>query len=270
MTLPDDVASLAWRYLVLVDGALPGQVEGLYLVGSVALDDYQPGRSDVDFVAVTGQPLDSADLDALDRVHTKLRAEFPKPFFDGIYVTWDALTRDPSAIGCAPHTHEGRFDPARGFEANPSVWLVLDTRGVPLRGPEHPPVWRDGASIRRWNLRNLQSYWRNAVRQRQRRRLLLLASERTMNASVAWCVPGVSRLHYTIVTGDVTSKGGACLYALERFPQRWHPVIREAASFRAGDPITRRGRRARLEDLLGFMEFVIEDAERQAAGFGVD
>jgi hypothetical protein len=53
MVLPDEVEHVLHRYLMWVDNVLPGLVEGLYLIGSTALSDYQPGVSDVDFIAVS-------------------------------------------------------------------------------------------------------------------------------------------------------------------------------------------------------------------------
>jgi hypothetical protein len=45
------IAARVARYLALLDGVLPGSLDGLYLVGSTALGDFQPGSSDIDFVA---------------------------------------------------------------------------------------------------------------------------------------------------------------------------------------------------------------------------
>lgn len=47
-----------------------------------------------------------------------------------------------------------------------------------------------------------------------------------------WGVLGVTRLHYTLATGMVTSKAGAGAYALETFPERWHRILREAVDIR--------------------------------------
>ncbi|MDG4798283.1 nucleotidyltransferase domain-containing protein [Micromonospora sp. WMMD1082] len=58
--LPQTVTDVTARYLELVDRQLPGLVAGLHLVGSVALDDYQESRSDIDIVAVTTRPLSGA------------------------------------------------------------------------------------------------------------------------------------------------------------------------------------------------------------------
>src|SRR6266536_158076 len=62
------------EFLRLADARLPGVVQGLYLVGSIALDDFHTGVSDVDFLAVTAEPLDDAALDRLERIHRRARA----------------------------------------------------------------------------------------------------------------------------------------------------------------------------------------------------
>ena len=60
------------RYLEQVDHALPDRVEGFYLVGSAALQAFQPGRSDIDFVAVTTGRLDESELHRLRRAQRNL------------------------------------------------------------------------------------------------------------------------------------------------------------------------------------------------------
>jgi hypothetical protein len=52
MHLPAEVADLSRRHLDLADEPAPELVSGLYLTGSVALADFCPAVSDVDFVAV--------------------------------------------------------------------------------------------------------------------------------------------------------------------------------------------------------------------------
>jgi Nucleotidyltransferase domain len=51
--LPSDVRDATDRHLAVLDAVAPGLVGGLYLTGSVTLGDYQPGRSDIDFMAFT-------------------------------------------------------------------------------------------------------------------------------------------------------------------------------------------------------------------------
>jgi hypothetical protein len=98
----------------------------------------------------------------------------------------------------------------------------------------------------------------------------------------------VSRLHYTLTTGDICSKERAARHALATFPERWHRVAREALQIRRADRAgpdvasavaaqvhelvrARRagGRRslyrtplARRRDVLAFVDMVIAEAHR--------
>lgn len=268
--VPHGVNAILRRYLQLADTMLPGRIEGLLLVGSLALGDFQPGKSDVDFVAVTRNALTASEVDQLDAIHRTLGTDIPRPWFDGVYVTWDDLERSPEEVGPVPSTHEGKLDRSGGFEANPSTWLTLRNHSLPVRGPSTPRLWYDPDAIRRWNVENLNSYWSGLLAQGRRptARAAMLASERRLGEAIAWCIPGVVRLHYTIKTGDTTSKSGACHYALATFPERWHPIIREALALRSGDggEGRRLTRAARWRDTLDFMQLVIEDANAVAGG----
>ena len=79
--LPGEVTSAIDAYLRAVDDAAPGLVEGLSVVGSVALDDYHPAISDIDLVAVSRTSLSPATL-----------GEFrPDGAFDANSVVWRVL-----------------------------------------------------------------------------------------------------------------------------------------------------------------------------------
>src|SRR5947209_5821996 len=187
---------LADAYRGRLDATVPGLVEGFYLVGSLALDDYRPGTSDVDFVAVTARPLTAPEADAVGRRPSGL---------DGFYTTWDELATDP-----------GR---------DPVAWHTLARYGVRVRGPERDAltVATDGAILAAWCRANLDGYWRrwrrDAGRPLSRRWLACFGTW-----GPAWAVLGVSRLHYTLATGGVTSKRGAGRYPLTAFPSRWPPL----------------------------------------------
>ena len=86
MTLPAEADRVVTRYLALVDAAAPGVVEGLYLVGSVALGDFHLRTSDVDFIAASSSPVSEVSRQALASVHADLAAEAGRPAFEGIYV----------------------------------------------------------------------------------------------------------------------------------------------------------------------------------------
>jgi hypothetical protein len=79
-----------------------------------------------------------------------------------------------------------------------------------------------------------------------------------------WAVLGVSRLHYTLATGAITSKEGAGRYARATFAPGWQRVIDEALRLRRSTraPSLYRLPLVRRRDLLAFTRMVIADAHR--------
>jgi len=115
-------------------------------------------------------------------------------------------------------------------------------------------------ALDRWTRQNLEEYWRP-----WHTRFGQLVSRDGWASlgpwATEWGVLGVSRLHYTLVSGQITSKHGAGLYAMRRFPVRCHRVIIEALRIRRDDGgrslyRTPFGRR---RDLLACVSMVIDD-----------
>ncbi|HEV2123371.1 MAG TPA: nucleotidyltransferase domain-containing protein, partial [Chloroflexota bacterium] len=135
LSLPPHVAPVITTFLETVDAEQPTLIEGLYLTGSVALGDFRPRASDIDFVAVTATRPDGISLAALQRAHRILQVRYSGTVFEGVYLTWDDLTGDPSAISTAPAAFGGRFHPTARFALNPVTWHTLAKHGVVCRGP---------------------------------------------------------------------------------------------------------------------------------------
>ena len=255
----ETVGDVARRHLEVVDEALPGRVEGLYLVGSVALDDYRPGASDVDFLAVVATPLSEDEVTTLGEVHERLRDKVPEPAYDGVYVTWHQLAHDPTGLTGVP-AHHDRAVTTDGFEANPVQYRTLAEHPVVIRGTTSPEVFTDDALLRRWVRTNLDTYWAEWV---DRQHTLVRGAMLLADWAVGWGVLGIPRLHYTLATGDVTSKTGAGEYAMATFDDEWHPILEEALRLRHGGEQLEEYRRrplARRRDALDFMAHVIETA----------
>jgi hypothetical protein len=237
MALPTIVDDITTAYLDAVDIELGGLVEGLYLVGSVALGDFRPRSSDIDFVAVTADRPAGAALAGLRHVHTRLHRRWPRPFFDGTYVTWRDLAADPARAGAGPYTHEGRFHPPGSTGGHtPVTWHMLARHGIAVRGPRPATlaILVDPQALAAWTDTNLDSYWRPWLARAGTPRTPAGWYALTPYAAV-WLVTGVSRLHYTLTTGEITSKEDAGRYALATFPTRWHPLIRDCLRIRGAD-----------------------------------
>lgn len=243
---PDEgVERTCAAYLQLADRYAPGLVEGLYLQGSVALGDYRPGVSDIDFVAVTSRTPEDG---AVRAVHAELRRSRSRPLFDGLYVGWDDLRRDPAQAAAGPAVHEWRVDPASRFERNLVTWHILAQAGVAVRGPAVADlgVHTDWPTLSEVTRRNLDEYWTPWLR-RSARGVVGLTPWAT-----TWGVLGVARLRHTLAAGQVTSKTDAAAYALDTYG-RWHRVVREALRIRVGGPPLYRNPWRRRADLTGFM-----------------
>ncbi|WP_336214592.1 nucleotidyltransferase domain-containing protein [Nonomuraea sp. LPB2021202275-12-8] len=242
-------------YLELADRHAPGLVEGLYLQGSVALGDFTPGASDIDFVAVVAEPFDPAPLRA---VHAELKARHPKPHFDGLYVTWDDLREDPERSPAGVSVHEWRVRESSRFERHLVTWHVLAQGGVAVRGPEVETlgVHTDWAALAEGTRANLATYWTRWL-ERSSRPATWMGMAALSDYQTTWGVLGVTRLHHTLASGRVTSKTAAGAYALAAFGERWHRIVREAVRIRTGGPALYRSPFRRRADMLAYMSMVL-------------
>ncbi|GAA4599929.1 putative nucleotidyltransferase [Actinoplanes octamycinicus] len=238
---------IAESFLRRADDLAPGLVEGFYLQGSVALGDYRPGVSDVDFVAVTSRP---PAPELIGRIHRELPR---RPRLDGIFVGWDDLRRDPAKLPPGPAVHEGRVLAASDFERNLVTWHVLAQGGVALRGPARPEIYTDWPALAELTRANLASYWRPWVRR------LRGGPVGFTGWAVSWTVLGVARLRHTLAAGEVTSKTAAGEFAVARYGREWERIVGEALRLRCGGAARYRNPLRRRADMLAFAERVLAD-----------
>jgi Domain of unknown function (DUF4111) len=256
--LPAPVAARVDDLLTRLDRALPGRVEGFYVVGSACLGAFREGRSDIDFVAIADRGLRPEELRRLHAVHlgrwaaalvgdVALRRRWPL-VCNGSYLERGALSRSPREVTALAGHVAGRFataiGPGGGFDVNPVTWHMLARHGIAVRGaePDRLEIRTDPAELRVWTRENLDGYWRAWVTRARRRPSSLRALSRWFAASG---VLGVSRLHYTLLTGEIASKEAAGEHALAAFAPEWRPLIEDALAFwRGAPPPAYRGLRA--------------------------
>lgn len=229
--LPGDVREATARHLAAADAVALGLIQALYVTGSVALGDYQPGRSDIDFMAFTSRPVSADDVALLRDMHAGFP---PHPCYDGIYVSWDERETVPDDEQPRPHIVAGQFRVDDCHELTPSTWTEFARYAIAIRGPQAREL---GVSVPRkrlnaWNLGNLNGYWLGRAAEAER-----VLADRDPDGlanpeGVVWLALGAARLHYTLATGDITTKSGAGRYALELFPA-YAEVITAALAWRA-------------------------------------
>ncbi len=246
-------------FLAALDAAAPGWAEGLYLTGSLALDDFRPGQSDVDFLAIGARALSGAEAEAVIAAAPGLRA------FDGLFLTWDDLAAGPDALrGRRLHLHEGRaaLEDAASL-ADPIAWATLAQSGIAARGPAPGAfsLWHDDARARSWIVENLNLYWRR--RQRAASHLLSPAGLQALSPWFAqWSTLGPARMLATLETGKIVSKTEAGRWAIAALDPRWTPVLEEALRLRTGEGAPRfPSAFARRRAVLDFMDMAIRRAK---------
>jgi hypothetical protein len=242
--LDSRVARTCDTYLALADRHAPGLVRGLHLQGSVALGDYRPGVSDIDFVAVTGRAPAAGELTT---IHGALRETHGETFFDGLYVTAGDLQRDPAETPAGPAVHEWRVQDRSRFERNLVTWHILAQSGVTVRGTL-PAVHTDWPALAGLTRQNLAGYWTN---------WRVWAAFTPSPLTTSWGVLGMLRLRHTLAAGRVTTKTEAAAFGLATYEERWHRIIREALRIRAGGEPEYRSPTHRHLDMLRFTSMVL-------------
>ena len=222
-------------YLEIVDEVAPGLVEGLYVVGSFALDDWIEDVSDINIVAVTAEPATDEDFRTLLTAHAVLAEAQPKPEINGAYLAWGDLVIEPATGLHRPWVlanqlhHDGDC-----FEINPVTWFALAKHGRTARGPapSRIEIPIDTEARVRWVVDNVQTYWSD-VAQQVEQACADDGSAAFETGALVWCTLGSLRQHYTAFSGDITSKRGAGEHGLREAPTALHPVIRAAMDRRA-------------------------------------
>jgi hypothetical protein len=200
------------------DEIAPNTIEGIYVVGSAALDDWHAHCSDLDIVAVTAEPADEEMAGSLLTAHAVFAERHPGTTVDGPFVAWGDLIIGPQGV-TRPWTLDGGFHhDAECFELNPVTWYTLARYGVALRGPTPAELMipTDEEERVRFVIDNAMSYW-TSVHGEFAGALGELGLYDTLPSSVPiWCLLGACRMLYTATTGDVASKSAAGLWAADQ------------------------------------------------------
>ena len=221
--IPVDVQVVLARLLEGLRVALGDDLVGVYLFGSVATGDYEPGISDVDTVAVLRSDPTGAQLSALDRLHRDIAEEMPvwDERVEVVYLSTRAL-RD-FRTGSSP---AARISPGESFHAIEvdRRWLIdwyrLQEVGIALSGP---PATSVVPTIAREEyvegVRELMLEWPDRVDDLDNR------------GSQAYAILTMCRGLRTIRTGEHVSKREGARWASRELPQHAE-LIRRAVVWR--------------------------------------
>ncbi|GMK41307.1 nucleotidyltransferase [Paenibacillus sp. CCS19] len=259
--LPPRVQEVLTYYLEQINKRQAGLIQGFYLYGSIALDDYYPHCSDIDFVAVTEMRLTDEQYLLVMDIHKNVEKRFPSSRMGGIYVTWADMGKLHEHIEPFPYYSDGKLKRAGYFELNLVTWYELKHHGIRLIGPAIEELALEidmNPFIRNMHI-NLNTYWANWIHRATNRYRPYSYIVWLRGTEIEWGVLGITRLWYTFREHQVTSKAGAGKYALAYVPEQWHLIVQECIRIRRGEGASLyRSRAKRKADAIAYMQYIMK------------
>jgi hypothetical protein len=247
-------------FLAHIQAILGDQLRGMYLIGSLALGDFDPRSSDIDFVVVTIGKLTEAAFLALREMHVRFAAS-GSPWatkIEAVYIPQGSLRHSGTAR--YPQIEKGG---TLALERLEDAWsaqcYTLRECGVVIAGSDPytllDPV--DPDTMRREGVAIMEQWLRQA---RHDPSWLEWLRERRHQAFV---VQTLCRLLYTYETGGVASKPAAARWARQRVDERRAALItRSVAAQHEGGVAPE----SDVHETVAFIAYTIERC-RQPAGY---
>jgi predicted nucleotidyltransferase len=214
-----------------VRAVLKDNFVGLYLHGSLASGDFDPGHSDIDFLVVTERELSKATIAELETMHQRMMKNGPEwvKKLEGTYYSKKTLFRYGASKRKTPYLNEGRFYmTGQGID-----WIInrhiLREKGIIAAGPPIrlmiAPVSPE--DIRQAVIRGIIKYWTPKLND---------PDWMKPPGHQPYIAVTCGRALYTLKTGKVKSKLFSARWALKNMDKKWHDLIEYAISWRYGMP----------------------------------
>lgn len=258
--IPEPVQPIIKDHVRLIEQRLVGLINGSYIIGSIALGEFNEYFSDIDFITVLSRRASPIDLGHLRKIHQSIERTYPRWKMSGSYVQASDLGKRGDTLRPYPQFHDGVLYPAIHDAINSVTGWELKNHGIPIVGTASGTL----PFTVNWDLliiemrENLNTYWRSWAR--DPRRVVILYS----NWGIQWAVLGVLRQFFAFREKSITTKVKAGEYALDCFPRRWHPIIQEAINIRQGQKgSSYRSRFGRMVQTVRFLNYVIDTCNGQ-------
>lgn len=233
-----------------IRSVLGDQLAGLYIQGSLAAGDFEPSRSDIDFVAASVSELPQSFIPELRAMHVGLRASglHWAQELEGSYLPLSALRQYDPLHNIHPAL---RIDGSFELDGHGSDWIIqlalLRERAIILAGPDPrsliDPVGPE--DLRRAVRGILWEWWSRPLPQPQR-----FASRHYQS----YAVLTMCRALYTLHNGCAASKTVSAQWTMETLDPAWTGLIQRALAWPAG------AQPDELQATLDFIHFTTQTA----------
>ncbi|AYB39505.1 DUF4111 domain-containing protein [Brevibacillus laterosporus] len=216
--LPNEIERPLQSFLNGLQNLIGSQLVGFYLYGSIALDAYIPGESDIDFLCVTDGDLQEVDMWLIEKL-----------FFEQMAIHPILAKLEGNFLASHRLTLHNRCECAQCFEEayllkSPRDWnaitlLLLRSRGIPLLGPDASEIIPEVSPQELANnmIGNLLYFELNMEHY----------FHKGLNDQV-FVVLTLCRILHTMHTGEIVSKQAAAESVLTRVPALGKVIIKRA------------------------------------------
>ena len=234
-SLPFPADKIVLEFVDGICGIEPEFIDGIYLTGSISLNDFYPEKSDIDFLVLCKKFPDEKISAELKKLHSAVSHHYPKPNLSGCYLlTKDINTKNPENINTLSY-YEDNWKQGP-LEMAPVTLAELKSNSITVYGADAAslPFSISTDSLKNFLHANINSYWKKWIAQHSKisckKSLLFLFPRFT-----EWSVLGVARQLYTLNTGKIISKTEAGYYCLKHLPEKYHSIIQKAIEIRKDD-----------------------------------
>jgi hypothetical protein len=226
-TVYPDVNSVLQEFVEDIQSILGDRFIGLYLYGSLAIGDFDPETSDIDFLVLTRDELPDDQFGSLREMHACFNQSGLtwSNKIEAAYIPLSALRRPGS-----PHALYPQIERSTDLIRSPLEigWAfqrhTLWEHGVTVSGP---PIRSLVDPVKREEMRQAAAAivggWQEQSRQDQP--WIAWAHQR---GSQAFIVLTLCRIRFSLETGSVASKPAAARWAQAACGARWSPLIERA------------------------------------------
>ena len=242
-----DVNAILAELLTAVQPILGPQFIGMYLHGSLAAGDFNPNRSDIDFVVATTTELANETVSTLAAIHAQIRAggSYWATRLEGDYIPLAALRRYDPARACYPHLgDDGHFAVEQHGGEAIIQFHILRENGVVLAGPALDsvidPITPGDLQYATRDI--LHGWWQS----RLANPVHLAANDYQAYAILTMC-----RLLYTLQLGEIVSKPAVARWAMGKVDGRFTSLIQLANAWQNGMPFDK------LDETIDFIRYTL-------------
>jgi len=242
-----EVNDLIQRLLKEVKCVLGEQFIGMYIHGSLAVGDFNPKNSDVDFLVVTKEMVTEDLFCSLKKIHEKIIAEGNKlaKRLEGSYVSKEFLLSKEPPKKPRPYVNESEFCLEHyGYE-----WLIeqytIRENGIVIEGPNPKDIINpiSSAELKKASLKLLNSWWAPII--------IELSPLRDCHYQT-YAVLTMCRILYMFDRGAIVSKKVSAKWALSTLDEEWKILIEKAVEWEEGVVFNH------MEETQDFIRFTLE------------